>query len=93
MLDIWPALPINIEGLGRWETGMDNIVAALEHPGRVRSILLTYIPGPQGELLTAAMQVRFPELTELRILSWDLGGLSFPIRYWVVPPHVCGHSG
>ncbi|KAI0292183.1 hypothetical protein BC826DRAFT_454744 [Russula brevipes] len=76
MLDIWPALPINIEGVWeRWEKRLDNIVAALEHPDRVRSINLVYLPGPQGERLLAAMQVRFPELTELRfwsLLRWEL---------------------
>ncbi|KAI0292173.1 hypothetical protein BC826DRAFT_1020443 [Russula brevipes] len=50
MLDIWPALPIHIEGIWRkrWETGLDNIVAALEHPDRVRSIGLFHVPCPQG---------------------------------------------
>jgi len=80
MLDIWPPLPINIEGFVRewWETGLDNIVAALEHPDRVRTISLLQVPRPQGELLTAAMQVRFPELTELRFSSWDVGGPVLP---------------
>jgi hypothetical protein len=70
MLDIWPALPIDIEGVWeRWET-VDNIVAALERPDRVRSINLDYVPDPQGERLLTAMQVRSPELTELRFWSW-----------------------
>jgi len=79
-LDIWPALPMNIEGFWRkwWGTGQDNIVAALEHPDRVRTISLLQVPRPQGELLTAAMQVRFPELTELRFSSWDVGGPVLP---------------
>jgi hypothetical protein len=66
MLDIWPALPINIEnawGESR-ETGLDNIVAALEHPDRVRSINLIHVHCPVP--LLKAMEVRFPELAELR---------------------------
>jgi hypothetical protein len=67
MLDIWPALPINIENSWEesWETGLDNIVAALEHPDRVRSINLIYVHYPPP--LLKAMQVRFPELTEMRL--------------------------
>jgi pimeloyl-ACP methyl ester carboxylesterase len=67
MLDIWPALPINIEnswGEGR-EQGLDNVVAALEHPDRVRSISLMHVRCPPP--LLKAMQVRFPELTELQL--------------------------
>jgi hypothetical protein len=69
MLDIWPALPINVEDVSaeRWETGLDNFIAALEHPARVRSISLIHVPSPQKEPLVAAMQVRFPELTELQL--------------------------
>jgi hypothetical protein len=80
MLDIWPALPINIEGIWdeSWETGLDNIVAALEHPDRVRFITLLRVPCPPMELLTAAMQVQFPELTELWFWGWDLEGPVVP---------------
>ncbi|KAI0292179.1 hypothetical protein BC826DRAFT_454759 [Russula brevipes] len=74
MLDIWPALPINIKGfLGeKSETLLDSIVAALEHRDRVRSINLKYVPSPQGERLAGtALQVQFPELTEMRF--WTCG--------------------
>jgi hypothetical protein len=43
MLDIWPALPIviyNDRYIRTRDVGLDNIVAALEHPDRVRSIEL-----------------------------------------------------
>jgi hypothetical protein len=70
MLDIWPTLPISIDiedfWAPRWETRLDNFMAALEHPDRVRSISLTDVPRIPGEALIAAMQVRFPELTEMR---------------------------
>ena len=40
MLDIWPALPVEIEHdwRGKWEAWPDDIIAALEHRDRVRSI-------------------------------------------------------
>jgi hypothetical protein len=71
MLDMWPALPIEIHdiGSGTWEAGQDNTIAALEHPNRVRSIKLDYVPSSVGEALAAAMQVPFPELTDLRFWS------------------------
>ncbi|KAI0286204.1 hypothetical protein BC826DRAFT_101150 [Russula brevipes] len=71
MPDIWPALPISIDIEDflspRWETRLDNFMVALEHPDRVRSISLTDVPGIRGEPLIAAIQVRFPELTEMRV--------------------------
>ncbi|KAI0291091.1 hypothetical protein BC826DRAFT_1106068 [Russula brevipes] len=71
MLDIWPALPMEIEshwrGNSGWEVGLDNIIAALEHRDRVRSITLLNFPSFLRKKLEAAMQVPFPELTCLRI--------------------------
>jgi hypothetical protein len=71
MLDIWPALPINIEGGWRELEGMgvDNIVAALGHRDRVRSINLIDL---QGRTLVAAMRVQFPELVYLELWSSSL---------------------
>jgi hypothetical protein len=96
MLDIWPALPIVIEDIwiGMWEVGLDNIIAALEHPDRVCSISFYNFPSSVGEALAAAMQVPFPELTHLVLWSKiDLRlSFPFPIRSWVDPPHVCKHS-
>jgi hypothetical protein len=73
MLDIWPALPIVIEDTwgSKWEAGQDNIIAALEHPDRVRSIDLDDVPDSGGEALAAAMQVPFPELTFMWLWSDD----------------------
>jgi hypothetical protein len=50
--------------------GPDNIIAALEHPDRVCSIELRYLPSSVGERLAVAMQVPFPELTHLELWSF-----------------------
>jgi hypothetical protein len=70
MLDIWPALPIEIHDpwVGRLGVGLDNVFAALEHPDRVRSIDLADLPW-EREVLATVMQVPFPELTYLRVWS------------------------
>ncbi|KAI0288392.1 hypothetical protein BC826DRAFT_695214 [Russula brevipes] len=99
MLDGWPALPIVIEDdwIGRSEDGLGNIIVALEHPDRVCSITLYYFPGSVGEALAAAMQaymqVPFPELTHLVLMS---EGLSTPVllpdSFLGGSAHVCKHS-
>jgi hypothetical protein len=72
MLDIWPALPLVIDG--DWKdnrkVGPDNIIAALEHSDRVRSIHLRQYPSSVGEAL-AAMRVPFPELACLSLWPKD----------------------
>ncbi|KAI0288888.1 hypothetical protein BC826DRAFT_1107407 [Russula brevipes] len=67
MLDIWPALPIVIEGRGRGSRakGADNIVAALGHPDRVRSIKLWNTPISNLKQFAAEMKDPFPALTHL----------------------------
>jgi hypothetical protein len=74
MLDIWPALPIEIHDpwVGRRKEGVDNIIAALEHPDRVHSIALRPFSSSAWEAIVAAMQVPFPELTYLWL--WFSGG-------------------
>jgi hypothetical protein len=74
MLNIWPAFPMDIQShwRGSWEVGLDNIIAALEHRDRVRSIITLNLPSSVGSRLAAAMQVPFPELTCLR-LWWNTG--------------------
>ncbi|KAI0288135.1 hypothetical protein BC826DRAFT_710966 [Russula brevipes] len=64
MLGIWPTLPIVIEDIWTSEAGLDNIIAALEHPDRVCSISFYDFPSSAEEVL-AKMQVPFPELTHL----------------------------
>ncbi|KAI0283791.1 hypothetical protein BC826DRAFT_1190147 [Russula brevipes] len=71
MLDIWPALPIEINDawMGEWREVLDNIIAALEHPDRVRSIALRPSSSSAWNALVAAMQVPLPELTYLWLWS------------------------
>jgi hypothetical protein len=76
-LDIWPTFPIIIEYTApHWQIirnlDEDNIIAALEHPDRVRAIRLS-LTGPQlGRIATAlAIQEQFPVLTHLILLCGD----------------------
>ena len=70
MLDIWPAFPIIIRGCGHpiWLDGeADNIITALEHPGRVCEIRLVEIPGSLLEELAAMTEESFPALETLEL--------------------------
>ena len=70
MLDIWPALPLIIEGDRFYSTRcVDNIVAALKRSGRVCHIGLSISEILDLEIFLAAMQQPFPELTHLD-LRW-----------------------
>ncbi len=89
-LDVWPALPLLIQGDMALISGVDNIVAALGHSNRVCQVDL-YVDGRQLEEVLTAMQVPFPELTDLRLWSSDktapvipdsfLGGPAPRLRY------------
>ncbi|KAI0277091.1 hypothetical protein BC826DRAFT_43221 [Russula brevipes] len=82
MLDIWPALPMEIKSHWRvnWEVGLDNFIAALEHRDRVRSIIFLHFPNFVWKTLAAAMQAPFPELTYLRL--WPGGSaLDLPTSF------------
>lgn len=86
-LDIWPTFPLIIEYFLRQTIeGFDeaNIVAALEHPDRVRSVRLS-LTGPALERISMAMQEPFPALTHLVLLS---GGSYSP----VIPGGFMGRS-
>jgi F-box-like len=69
-LDVWPALPIIVEG-GMTFSGTDNIIAALGQSNRICEVDLLYVEGWQLEKVLAAMQVPFPELTYLKLFSVD----------------------
>ena len=90
-LDVWPALPLLIQG-DVSETSVDNIIAVLEHSDRIRQVNLECGRTSQIEKLWTAMQVPFPELEILRLSaggSWYLpvlpdsflGGSAPHLRY------------
>jgi len=74
-LDVWPALPIIIDGSVDPTTlpveSADNILAALEHRDRVCHISLQHIPNSLVGRLAAAMYEPFQELTYLELRSND----------------------
>ena len=85
-LDIWPPLPLIIQDnrpAGDRTTGVDNIIAALEHNDRVCKICLNWLSSPDWEYLTdsALMQKPFPELTDLvlHMYGYNLYDESWPI--------------
>ena len=68
-LDIWPALPLVIDGILTSRSGTDNIIAALEQSDRVCQVNLISSSRELEQVLTP-MQVPFPELTDLRLFSF-----------------------
>jgi len=89
-LDVWPALLLLIQG--RVSTSnVDNIITGLERSDRVCKIDLDF-PSSQLEQVSAAMQVSFPELTDLQLWTYEttsefvlpdsfLGGSAPRLRY------------
>ena len=67
MLDVWPALPLIVSHRDHGIGSVDNIIAALECSDRVYRINLSW--GLELDILLAAMQQPFPELTDLEIIS------------------------
>ena len=74
-LDVWPALPLIIQGdLSSTDT-TDNVIAALGQRNRVCQVFLG-LNGWQSEEVLAPMHVSFPELT---VLLLSLYGETVPI--------------
>ena len=71
MLDIWPALPLNIRCDGYSRDGADNIIAALKRSDRVCKINLLNLRSSDFQVCLAEMQRPFPELTHLTLWSND----------------------
>ena len=67
-LDVWPALPLIVEG-NMTSSSTDNTIAALGQSNRVCEVFLRGLADWQLEKVLAAMQVPFPELTDLRLSS------------------------
>ncbi|KAF8481633.1 hypothetical protein DFH94DRAFT_402866 [Russula ochroleuca] len=64
-LYVWPALPLCIRGSwGNSGTVLDDMLAALGHSDRIRQVDIGYL---QLEGLLPAMEVPFPDLTDLNI--------------------------
>ena len=68
MLDVWPPLPLTVWCSGR-AGSVDDIVAVLERSDRVYNIGLWELKRSDLEIISAAMQVPFPELTHLSLVS------------------------
>jgi hypothetical protein len=69
-LGCWPAFPLVIDYSFRIPDFEDNVIAALEHPSRVRRIKLA-VTNLLGRKLVTCMQEPFPALTHLSILSLE----------------------
>ena len=67
-LDLWPPLPLVIHGSIASSPNTDNVIAALGQNDRVCNVEL-HLAGWQLQEVLAAMQVPFPELTDLRLWS------------------------
>jgi hypothetical protein len=70
-LDVWPALPLIIKG-DMALSGTDNVIAALGQSNRVCQVFLSELAAWQLEKVLAAMQVPFPELTDLALFSGEI---------------------
>jgi hypothetical protein len=69
MLDVWPTLPLIIQGSANQPEELDNIIAALERSDRVYDIELRDVSSSLLENVLTAMQKPFPELTSLSLQS------------------------
>ena len=70
-LDIWPALPLEIEDYDYETKGVDNIIALLERSEIVRRISQIELWDVHLEDISEAMEVPFPELTDLSLYHKD----------------------
>jgi hypothetical protein len=90
-LNVWPPFPLLILGLGGvCETsGVDNIIAILEHRDRIRQIRLNFLES-QREDIYAKMLVQFPALTYLRLRTFDATFFTYSVP--VLPDSFLGGS-
>ena len=84
-LDVWPALPLIVNG-GMLSSGTDNIIAALGQTNCVCQVFLWDLADLQLQRVLAAMQVPFPELTDLRLELYSNRGVP------VIPDSFLGGS-
>jgi len=64
-LEAWPPLPIVVKGDYYSKSGQDKLMVTLEHNDRVSEIKLWFISSSLWERVLTAMQVPFPELTDI----------------------------
>ena len=69
-LDVWPTFPLIVHGYVGSVSAMDNVIAALGWSNRICHVRLSLLAGGQLEKVLAAMQVSFPELTDLNLRSY-----------------------
>ncbi len=68
-LDVWPALPLLILGEMSFSSGADHIIVVLGQTNRVCRVELEDLEDQQLDKVLAALQLPFPQLTELRLIS------------------------
>ncbi len=78
LLYVWPDLPIVIKQYDPPTWGVDNIVAALKHNERVCEITFGSISSSLWENVLTMMQVPFPALSRLDLVSEDETVLAIP---------------
>ena len=71
ILDVWPALPLLVQGHIYEASPLDNIITALGHRNRVSGINLWDLASSQLATVWAAMKEPFPELIDLRLRAFD----------------------
>jgi hypothetical protein len=88
-LDVWPALPLIIEGY-TLDTPVDNLISVLDHSNRICQINfnLYRLTTSQIEKVWTAMQVPFPELMALSLDPQPPLGETVP----VIPDSFLGGS-
>ncbi len=88
-LDVWPALPLLIRG-DMFLSGADDIIVALGQSNRIRQVELWGLEDRDLDKVLAAMQVPFPQLTDLRLISNCETPLVVPNSFLggSVPPHL-----
>jgi len=70
MLDIWPALPIDLRVYDLHDLNEDNVIATLEHNDRICEIYVQGLDDKDSfERFVASMQVPFPALTDLSLAT------------------------
>ena len=91
VLDVWPALPLLVQGHIDETSPLDNIISVLGHRNRVSGINLWGLASSQSTKVLAAMNEPFPELMDLHLRAFDrmapldpdlfMGGSTPRLRY------------